>query len=227
MKYEAVIFDLGGTLIRNAKYEEYVNAAKRVAGLIAAPEEEFLRQWFADSSRLSTGEFATYDDYIRHTCSRLDMDSPEHVMEDAVDSLIEVSRKMMADIHPGAVDLLKWLKTMGYKTGLISDCSTDIPALWHTTPFPTLIDETIFSCDTGINKADIRIFHLATEKLGVDSARCVYVADGMRSELTNAASTGMHSVQIYIPEEIDDTPMREKWHGPVINSLGELKAILS
>ena len=126
----------------------------------------------------------------------------------------------------GAIEILTHLKTNHYKIGLITDCGPDVPALWDETPFAPFIDVAVFSCTAGMNKGNPDIFRIATEKLGVKTQDCMYIADGMRNELANAANMGMYAVQILIPEEIDDSPIREDWHGPVISSLREILDLL-
>ena len=226
MKFEAVIFDLGGTLVRSAAWSDYENAAREIASIISAPQEEFFQLYFEHSAGLGTGLFSSYHEYIRYLSSKLGITPPEDKVELAAGIPFDISRRMVEDIRPDAVEVLSWLKSNDYKIGLISDCFTDIPQLWDETPFAPLIDSPIFSCHTGMNKADIRIFQLAIEHLDVSPERCIYVADGMRDELANAAKMGMHAVQILVPEEVDSAPIREEWNGPIISALSEIKEFL-
>ena len=71
------------------------------------------------------------------------------------------------------------------------------------------------------------IFELAVEKLGVMPEKCIYVADGMRQELATASKLGMLTLQIRVPTEIDDSPLRESWDGPTISSLWEITTLLN
>ena len=128
---------------------------------------------------------------------------------------------------PPAIELLSFLKSNGYQIGLISDCAPDLPELWLDTPLAPYFNVTVFSCLAGMNKGDPEIFQLAIEKLQVKPEKCIYVADGMRQELANAAKLGMHSIQILVPGEINDSPLREEWHGPVISSLQEVRDFLN
>ena len=121
----------------------------------------------------------------------------------------------------GAIELLACLKSKGYKMGLISDCAPDLPVIWNETPFAPFFDVTVFSCLAGMNKADPRIFQIAAEQLAVRPENCLYIADGFRKELANAAGMGMHALQLYLPAEVIDSPLREDWNGPVISSLNE------
>ena len=226
MKYEAVIFDFGGTLVRSLSWAEYEEAAGKTAEILSVPRDEFIRLYFEHSERPGKGEFASYQDYFRYIASLLEITPVDRKIENAAENLFKSTRKMVEDIRPDAVELLSWLKSQGYKTGLISDCWNDIPELWDETPFAPLIDAPVFSCHVGMNKADIRIFQMAVDRLEVSPENCVYVADGFRNELANAAELGMHAVQMYVLEEIDTAPIRENWSGPTISTLSEIRGII-
>ncbi len=222
MKYEAVIFDLGGTLTYGHAWSDYVDAAREIAAVISAPVDDFVRIWFEQSAGLGTGIYPSYQDFIKHICRQLPLNVPDNLVNHATNISLSVTKRHITVPRDGAIEVLSYLKTNGYKVGLISDCGPDVPALWNDTPFAALIDVAVFSCSVGMNKADLRIFQIAIDRLAVKPESCLYIADGMRQELTNAAKLGMHSVQILVTDEIDDSPIREEWHGPVISSLTEV-----
>ena len=226
MKFEAVIFDLGGTLVRSAVWSDFANAAREMASIISVPQEEFVQLYFEHSAGLGTGHFSSHHEYIRYLSSELGITPPDDKVELAAGIPFDISRRMVDDIRPDAIELLSWLKSNDYKIGLISDCSPDIPQLLDKTPLARFFDMPIFSCHVGMNKADIRIFQMAVERLDVSPENCVYVADGVRNELANATKLGMHAIQIYVPEEIDTAPIREEWNGPTISALSEIKELL-
>jgi putative hydrolase of the HAD superfamily len=220
MRYTAVIFDLGGTLVRSLKRADYAEDARRIASLLDAPADDFVRLWFDQADGLMTGAFPSYEAFIKHICSQLALNIQDSIVIHAASVPFENARQMIMFPRQDAIDILTKLKSTGYKTALISDCGPDVPQLWGETPFAKLMDVAIFSCAVGMNKADPRIFRLATTELGVQPNACVYVADGMRQELANAASLGMRAVQIVVPREIDsNNPLREEWNGTVISSL--------
>jgi FMN phosphatase YigB (HAD superfamily) len=154
------------------------------------------------------------------------LDIPDNLLALGEAVCFSVTRQQITTPRAGALELLSYLKTNNYKIGLISDCHYDVPEIWNETPFAPYFDVTVFSCQAGMNKADPRIFRIALEKLAVTPDKCMYIADGMRQELANASKLGMRAVQILVPEEIDDIPLREDWHGPVISSLNEILALL-
>ena len=226
VKYQAVIFDLGGTLSRSSAWEEYRNAARQVAVICSASVEKFVELWFAHSAGLGTGLYANYQDYIRYICKLMNLNVPYNLISLAAAIPVSVTRQQITTPREGAIELLSYLKANNYKIGLISDCFTDVPEIWNETPFAPYFDATVFSCKVGMNKANPQIFRIALEKLGVQPEDCVYIADGMRNELANAAGLGMTAIQLFVPEEYYDSPIREDWHGSAISSLHEVLNLL-
>jgi putative hydrolase of the HAD superfamily len=222
MKYSAVIFDLGGTLNRGHYWFEYIDAARNLATVLSAPADDFVQLWMTQSDGLITGLFPSFQSYIKHICDQLSLNITDTIVNHASKIALSVTNNYFMTPRDGAMEVLSYLKSNSYKTGLITDCGPDIPEIWNDTPFAALIDVAVFSCSVGMNKEDPRIFQIAMEKLAVKPESCLYIADGMRNELANAAKLGMHSVQILVPDEIDDSPIREDWHGPVISSLKEV-----
>ena len=180
-----------------------------------------MKLWFEQSSGLGTGTM-NYQDLIRQVCKQLGVNVHDNQINTAASIPVNVTKQKMMMPREGAIEVLGYLKSKGYKTGLISDCADDAPVIWNDTPFAPLIDVTVFSCSVGMNKADPRIFQLAVEELAVKPENCLYIADGFRQELANASKLGIQAIRICIPEEIEENPLREEWDGPVITSLHEV-----
>lgn len=222
VRYQAVIFDLGGTLTYSTAWSEYVDAARKVALAISAPTDDFIRTWFEQAEGLGIGRYPTYQDFIKHICRQLTLTVPDNLLNKAAIISLAMARRHLTAPRNGAIELLSYLKTNGYKLGLISDCGPDVPIVWNETPFALYFDVTVFSCEAGMNKGDPRIFRIALEKLAIKPKKCMYIADGMRNELANAAGLGMQAVQLLVQGEIDDSPIRENWQGLKISSLKEV-----
>ncbi len=221
MTIEAVFFDLGGTLVRSLKWDDYVQAARRMASAVGAPIDPFVNSWLEKASGLGTGDY-TYESLIERVCRELRTAVRREAVVMAAKTPFENTRKMLFSPRSDAMDVLTRLRTSGLKLGVISDCAFDVPEIWSETQFCKIMDFTSFSCEVGMNKANPLVFSAAAAKVGVPGENCVYVADGMRNELHNAASVGMHSVRFLVPEEIDGSPLREEWDGPAISSLSDL-----
>ena len=91
-------------------------------------------------------------------------------------------------------DLISKLKNNGYKTGMLSNVSTN----WIVDVFLTdveryLFDALVFSFEVGVTKPDERIYQIAIDRLGVKFEECVFIDD---SELNCMAASelGMKSI---------------------------------
>ena len=166
---------------------------------------------------------------IKHICRELSVCPDDKQIEHATSIRLGMTTDMIS-VRPDAVQVLSKLKSEGYKTGLISDCSHEMPAVWERLPLAPLIDITTFSCVVGITKPNPRIYLLATEQLGVRLEDCLYVGDGSSQELAGAAQLGMTPVLIRVPDDGDyDDLYRikpEEWDGPRVSSLSEVLKLL-
>ncbi len=222
MKYKAVIFDLYGTLIKNFPYAESNNILERMALELSVPPDDFISLWHDAFDERMKGIFKDYQACIGHICQQLGVPARDDKIELTAGMRFEINKQEVMAPRDGALEVLARLKSGGYRTGLLSDCSTETPLVWEDSPLSSLIDEPVFSCRTGLKKPDPRLFQIATEKLRVGSEECIYVADGIGEELSSAAKLGMFAVQIRVPDEDDYDPYRGAWHGPVITSLREI-----
>ena len=121
---------------------------------------------------------------------------------------------------PGVVETITELRRRGFRIGLITVCSDDVPALWPETPFHGLFDVEVFSCSVGLRKPDPRIYRLACEQLGVEPSEAVFVGDGANDELAGAERVGMTAILF----ERDD--YGGDWQGRRIRGLPELLDLL-
>lgn len=228
MKYQAVIFDLFGTIIDNFSLPEYQSVLVEMASILEAPHDEFARWWLDTFIERTTGVHPTHKESIEYICQKLGIGVSEAQVEHAARVRLDYTARAIKP-RAGSIEVLTRLKSEGYKTGLISDCSGEIPIVWDNTPFAQLFDATVFSCKAGTKKPDPQIYYMATEKLMVEPQDCLYIGDGSSQELTGAANVGMHPVLIRVPDESTNAHFidREKnWDGPVISSLQEVLNLL-
>ncbi len=126
---------------------------------------------------------------------------------------------------PGAVEVLDELRRRGYKLGLISVCSEEVPVAWRETPLAERFDATTFSAECGLMKPEPDIYLQTTEALAVEPADCLYVGDGANDELPGAERVGMRAIQLRVPGEYL-TPEGERWDGEHVESLSDLIELL-
>ena len=228
MKYLAVIFDLFGTLVDNFSSREYEDALIQMASVLSLPPDEFSRVWFGSARALQASTLHSLEDKIKHICSEMGTQSEKGKIRHAVKIRLDYIRYVMKP-RPDAVEVLSWLREKGYKNGLISDCSQEIPVVWPETPLACLIDATVFSCLVGFRKPDRRMYELASERLDVPLDKCLYIGDGGSQELSGAIKVGMHPVLIRLDAGSTEKHLtsREEWNGLAIHSLRELFTVVA
>ena len=230
MKYEAVIFDLFGTLINNYSIQQHEGVLRQMASVLSAPSEDFVKLWYDTFNERCTGVFKSPEENIDYVCQKLGVSVEDSQRRLAARIRLDLTASSMIPV-PESIAVLSRLKSAGYKTGLITDCSAEVPTIWQDTPFAPLIDVAVFSCKVGIRKPALSIYQLAVERLAVKPENCLYIGDGSSQELTGAAAVGMHPVLIRDPGEDSSKIHRvdaeaERWDGSVISSLKEVLALL-
>ena len=231
MTYDAVIFDLFGTLVDNFSFHDYQCSLSAMAAALGVPSQDFHHLWRETARARGTGLFATIEANIEHICHRLGL----HVGADRVVAAtrirLDLTRQTLTP-RRDALEMLGSLKAHGYRIGLTSDCSPEVPLLWPATALAPLVDVPIFSCKVGVKKPDPRIYRLACERLTVSPQHCLYIGDGSSRELTGASQVGMHPVLIRVPyEEAIHSSLRpdaeEEWQGVRISALREVLTLVA
>ena len=228
MKYSAVIFDLFGTLVDSFSRPEYESVLVEMAAIVGIPRDKFVRLWLDTFQERNTGIHPTPQASIRYICRQLDIAAADVTVEQAARVRLDYTALSLKP-RPGNAEVLTRLRSEGYKTGLISDCTGDIPMVWEDTELAPLFDVTVFSCLAGIRKPDPRIYRLATDRLAVPPQDCLYIGDGGSAELTGAARVGMHPVLLRHPDDSVEpitVDREEDWQGPVISTLQEVLTLL-
>jgi putative hydrolase of the HAD superfamily len=223
MKFNTVIFDLFGTLV-----DDFVSSVgqmhQEMAAALAVPYEQFIRLWGQTAKMRIIGAFDTVEANIKYVCDTMNV----HPEADQISNAVEIRMKyirLALQPRTDAVTTLRQLKEQGYKIGLLSNCSIEIPILWPETAFADLFKSPVFSSRERLKKPDPRIFHLACERIGVTSERCLYIADGEDHELTAAAKVGLHPVLIRTSSQETRGELHQEareWRGATITSLLEV-----
>jgi len=228
MRYEAVIFDLFGTLAVNLPTDEYSRLLREIAALVEVPGDDFARAWVEKMDDRMVGKFGGGAGNIAAACSQLGLEPDPVGLREAVRIRQEFTRRNLQP-RQNALKTLRTLRSLGLMVGLISDCTDEVPTLWDQTPFAELIDHPLFSCSVGVKKPDPSIYHLACEGLGVVPEKCLYIGDGASDELDGATHVGMDAALI-LPEGSDDYDRLRSdawtWMGPVIADLSEVTGLL-
>jgi len=230
MKYLAIIFDLFGTLVDSYSVQGYNKILTDMTSALELPTEDSSKLWtklWRDTTyERGTGIFKTTEESIRYICNKLKVFVSNENIRKCEQIRLETTRKGLTPKN-GAVDILKRLSGLGYKMGLITNCSAEVPLMWKNTEFSQLFDVTIFSASVGMKKPDPQIYNLACEQLDVKPNECLYFGDGDSNELAGASQLGMQAVMIRDPNEIDPYRLVEVvWDGRKIENFIEIMDLI-
>ncbi|MEK7352908.1 MAG: HAD family hydrolase [Chloroflexota bacterium] len=229
VKYEAVIFDLFGTLVKNFKRQEYDQVNAKMAELLNIPFSEFWNLVAETGHGYYLGHYQLFEDNLEEICKRWGEKSDTDRINQAAQHHYEFVRGVIVPSKE-VLDSLENMKKQGLRIGLITNCGAAVPILWEQSPLGRLIDIAVFSCEEHVMKPDIAIYQATALRLNVQPEACIYVGDGSYNELTNAAAAGMFP--ILKRTELDDVydnqrPEVENWSGLAIDEISELMDIVN
>ncbi len=180
----AVIWDMGGVLVRNMVPGPRQHLAKKYN----LTERQLEDMVFANpvSAKASTGE-ANVDELWNFVAQTLHIDPKEMP---AFEAAFWSSDRMDEDL----VDFIRSLHDR-YKTGLLSNAFSDTRVSLNAR-FPRLLpifDVSIFSAEVGLVKPDPRFYEMILDRLGVKADESVFVDDFIEN-VEGARAVGMKAV---------------------------------
>jgi epoxide hydrolase-like predicted phosphatase len=184
MTIKAIIFDLGGVLLRTTDFSTRERLATRMG--ITRPKLEELIFGGVSGKQAQSGEITIQEhwDNLRRqlNCSTQEFAVllEEFFARDEIDSiLIETIQKL----H------------LTYKTALLSNAWDNLRQTLHERwNIDGLFDELIISAEVKLMKPDPRIFHLAVERLGVEPDQAVFI-DDTAENVWAARNEGLHAIR--------------------------------
>lgn len=219
MRYTAVLFDLFGTLVDNYSPADFRRELAEMASALRLPAEEFAERWLHSTHEAWLGSFPDTGAKIQHICEVMGMNVESDSVLLAAKLRLEGERRHLIP-RPDAYATLTALRAAGFRTGLISNTMGDVPRLWKELGVASLIDEAVFSCEVGLEKPDVRIYHLACARLATRPEECIFVGDGGSDELSGAARAGLTPIRSRTPHE---QPIPEdRWNGITLSSLSDI-----
>ena len=226
MRYDAVIFDLWGTLVPGLQGDDYMTSVHATADALGAELNAFAQLWAGPEVQTlrDSGRFADKREALQWTCERLGLSPSDVQLQRAADIRYEYTRCGLIP-RADAVDTLTQLRQRGLKLGMMSACSADTATIWPTLPLAGLFDVALLSCQIGMTKPEPRFYAMAFEQLGVEPGRCLYVGDGAGDEIGGAQRVGAHPVLINAPGE-EHPELAAPFDGPRISQLSEVLKII-
>jgi len=189
-KIKAVIFDMGGVLLRTMDYTPRKALAERFG---TTPEELESFVFLGPTSLQSEVGALSYADHWRAVLRRYGQENLD---------VKDVYREFFAGDGLNQ-ELLNYANTLKpeHQIGLLSNAWTNTREnLKESFDFIDRFDVSIFSAEVGVRKPDRAIFEIMLERLGVTAPEAVFV-DDMEINASAARSLGMEAIHFASTEE--------------------------
>jgi epoxide hydrolase-like predicted phosphatase len=190
MTLKAVIFDVGGVLIRTHSRAGREKWASRL-GLAPWEFENFV--FSGESGRQAQLGKKTSAEHWRWLGEYFHLTEAD---------LTELRRDFFTGdmLDEALIAHIQRLRQAGYRTGLLSNLWNVARRLWvEVYPFIHLFDGVVISSEVGLMKPDPRIYHLAAERLGVAPVETLFI-DDFSQNIEGAKAIGMQTVHFTDPE---------------------------
>jgi len=224
---EAVVFDLFHTL---TALEVVWSSGPMTHRMLGVSQEQWNEQLLEKSRDRLIGREKDPAAIIRRMAHAIDPGIPEERIQAAVANRVERFRGALVNVPRTTLRVLRQLRDLGKKLGLISNADVMEAAAWPDSPLVGLFDTAVFSCDVGCVKPEREIYEICMQRLRVGPAGSVFVGDGGSRELEGARAVGMTTMMItgiamqVWPDKIEE---RKRHADCVIERLEELLSPLS
>ena len=195
----AVLFDLGGTLIRTAPIPDIFMRILRKHGInppLNADETDFPRfmdEMSPESFRLPYMEF--WRIYNIKILRRLGVKDDLERIADMI--TLEWWDNADLEVYPDVPETLSMLRSRGLKTGTVSNgFQLDIREVLSRTGLEGMFEVTVGVDDVGEPKPRVKIFHHALELLKIKPYEAIFVGDDPKADYEGAMAAGMKPILI-------------------------------
>jgi HAD superfamily hydrolase (TIGR01549 family) len=209
---EAIFIDLGNTLRMLVKDEAHMARARQeIVRLVGTDQDP---QVFCNTlnERYQTYRKWAFENLIEAPEAELWTRwlTPDFPIEKIAPLAVELTyqfrqsngRRVLVD---NGREVVMELHRRGYTLGIISNLisSKEIPEWIEADGFTPYFKSVVLSSVFGKRKPDPAIYHEAARKAGVEPARCMYVGDNLKRDVTGTRAAGFGMVVIMIsPEEL-------------------------
>ncbi|MFF0366991.1 HAD family hydrolase [Micromonospora sp. NPDC005087] len=218
--YQAVLFDFFGTLTRPVQRGAAHLGTAELLGCHTDTLTEVLDRTYYERA---AGRLGNAEATLRWVCAQAGVHPSDHAVRAAVASrhrAVRADTRLRAD----AVPVLAALRQRGLCTGVISDCTHELPAFLPQLAVAPLLDVRVFSVQVGRCKPDPALYLTACRRLGLAPRDCLYVGDGGSQELTGAERVGMTAVRLAAPDLAEHMVFNadRDWRGPTLSTLRDV-----
>lgn len=203
MTIRAVIWDLGGVLVRTDNRKPRTEYAER----LGMTYDQLEKVVFAGptSRQAALGELQA-PQHWESICTALNL---------PLEELPNLQKAFWGGDHLDGelVDYIRRLRPR-YQTALLSNAFSDLRLyLENKWKISDAFDRIIISAEIGLMKPDPRIYHLALEHLQADPAEAVFVDDFIEN-VAGARAAGLHAIQFksspQVRRELEDLLVKQE-----------------
>jgi len=198
MKYRAVLFDAAETLFttRGSVGEIYGSVARQY-GSQASPgaiQAAFVRNFRGAGPLSIEDQKRWWKDVVYRVFNEVGMFENFDQFFDHVYDKFRDSQGWV--LFPETVEVLKELKSLGLKLGVISNFDSRIYSVMDSLGIRQFFDAITLSSETGYSKPDPEIFEAAVAALGVPASTTLLVGDSPRDEFEAGLRAGLSAIVI-------------------------------
>lgn len=195
MKIHAVIWDLGGVLVRT----EDLIPRQRLADRLKIPRLELEQVVFSGESgrRAQRGEISS----IQH------WENIQQLFNLQVAEMQDFQRDFWGGdrVDYALIEEIRSLQGLSYKTGILSNAFSDLrEAVTRDWKIADAFDEMVISAEVKMVKPDENIYRYTLDRFGVSAGMAVFI-DDMPENVEGARRTGMHAIQFQSRSQVMET----------------------
>ena len=185
MPMKAVLFDFWGTLA----YNKYGHARHDWVLEIIGRKN---RQYYLQLKREWGAKPWSTEEFFSRLVGRLGLEPG------MVNKLVRVWEKQLSGCHlyPEVIPVLKKLKSMGLKIGLVSNTHPLTHKTLAILGVNKFFDSIVLSCDAGSEKPDPQIYLKALSELGVSAEKALFVGDQYVPDFEGPRQLGMKAMLV-------------------------------
>jgi len=189
MSIQAVIFDLGGVLLRTEDRSTRHKLAERF-GISYAELEELV--FFSTTGKLASVGRVSSQQHWQTVAEELGISSQE--IENFQKEYFEGDRLDME-----MIDFIRSLRKE-YRTALLTNAWDNLRSWLEELGVSDAFDHLIISAELGLAKPDPRLYNLALEQIGVKAEQAILVDDFIEN-VEGARSVGMQAILFKNPSQ--------------------------
>lgn len=181
---KVVSFDIGGTLLVGTE-ENASFSLKNLSEVVKLPYED-VRKAYKDVFQKSKGSF---DELVESFCSILNISKSEELLEFFKNKFNITDNLKVSSEN---IDLLKKIKSMGYKIILFSNNCCLLPEI--DKKVLNYVDGTFYSYELGFTKNDDEAYRIVEKELNCLPEEFLHIGDNLKSDYLKPKENGWNAI---------------------------------